>query len=388
MSLPVYLDCAATTPVDARVADEMARLLRSDADFGNPGSATHAYGDRARAIVAAARARAAAATGAAPEEVVFTSGATEADNLAIFGIAGHMAGHGRHIITARTEHRAVLDPCRELARRGWRVTWLAPGAGGCVEPAQVAAALAPDTVLVSLMHVNNEIGVVHDVGAVAALCARHGLARLHVDAAQSVGKVAVDFTALGVDLMSLSAHKAHGPKGVGALLVSRRRGVHLEPRQFGGGQEGGLRSGTLATHQLAGLGLAFELAAGAQAAEAQRLTALRERLWDGLAALGGVWRNGDPARCVPQILNVSFDGIEGESLVAMVREDIAVSSGSACMSAAAEPSYVLRSLGRPDRLAEASLRFGLGRQTGAADVDRAIDVVGAAVRHLRRIGGP
>ncbi|MFI4890909.1 MAG: aminotransferase class V-fold PLP-dependent enzyme [Steroidobacterales bacterium] len=387
MTLPAYLDCAATTPVDPRVAAVMMQVLSAGDAFGNPASSTHAYGDRASEIVEHARAQVAAAVGARCADVVWTSGATEANNLAIFGVAAYYAGQGRHIVTSRTEHRAVLDPCRELERRGWRVTYLKPGPGGIVAPESVAAAFQDDTVLVSLMHVNNEIGVIQDVGAVAALCARHGLARLHVDAAQSIGKQPLDFTAIGADLMSLSGHKAYGPKGVGALLVSPQRGVRLEARQFGGGQERGLRAGTLAPHQLAGMGAAFELAVREWPAEALRIAALRERLWAGIAALGGVLRNGAEAASVPQLLNVSFEHVDGESLMAAVRGQIAVSSGSACASATNEASYVLRSLGRSERLAESSLRFGLGRFTSESDIDRAIAAVGAAIGHLRRIAG-
>jgi cysteine desulfurase len=387
MMRPVYLDCAATTPVDPRVAAVMMDVLNSSDAFGNPGSATHDYGERASAIVEEARAQLAAAVGAAGADVVWTSGATEANNLAIFGIAGYYASQGRHIVTARTEHKAVLDPCRELERRGWGVTYLAPGPHGIVEPDMVAGALRADTVLVSLMHVNNEIGVIQDVAAVAAVCARHGGARLHVDAAQSIGKAPVDFAGAGADLMSLSAHKAYGPKGVGALLVSQQRGVRLEARQFGGGQERGLRSGTLAPHQLAGMGAAFELTVRELPTENRRIAALRQRLWAGISALGGVQRNGAEAFSVPQLLNVSFEGVEGESLLAAVRGQIAVSSGSACASATSEASYVLRSLGRSERLAESSLRFGLGRFTNEADIDRAIGAVAEAVARLRRIGG-
>jgi cysteine desulfurase len=387
MTLPVYLDCAATTPLDARVAALMGELLVADDAFGNPASASHGYGARARELVEAARAQVAAAVGAQPADVIWTSGATEANNLALFGIAHYHAGQGRHLITSRTEHRAVLDPCRELARHGWQVTYLTPGPDGAIGAEQVAAALQADTVLVSVMHVNNETGVIQDIGAIAAVCARHGGARLHVDAAQSVGKVALDFTALGVDALSLSAHKAHGPKGVGALLVSRARGVQLEARQWGGGQERGLRAGTLATHQLAGMGAACEIAVAALPDAMERIAGLRERLWQGLAPLGGVLRNGAAAHTVPQLLNVSFEGIEGESLIAAVQPRLAVSSGSACTSASAEPSYVLRALGRSDRLAESSLRFGLGRHTTEADIDTAITVVTSAVRHLRRVAG-
>jgi cysteine desulfurase len=387
MNAAAYLDCAATTPVDPRVAALMAQILMSGELFGNPSSTTHEYGDRASELVENARARVAGAVGALPAEVVWTSGATEADNLAIFGVANYYAGQGRHIVTARTEHKAVLDPCRELERRGWRVTYLTPGRSGVVDPDQVADALRADTVLVSLMHVNNEIGVIQDIAAIAAACARHGGVRLHVDAAQSVGKQAVNFAATGADLMSLSAHKAYGPKGVGALLVSKPRGVRLEARQFGGGQERGMRSGTLAPHQVAGMGAAFELAAQEWEAESCRIAVLRERLWRGIAACGAVLRNGGDARTVPQLLNVSFEDVEGESLLAAVRLHIAVSTGSACASASNEASYVLRALGRDERLAESSLRFGLGRFTTETDIDRAVAAVAGAVGHLRRISG-
>jgi cysteine desulfurase len=390
MSAPVYLDFAATTPVDADVAACMARCLAAEGAFGNPGSSSHDYGERARAVVEAARAQVARAVGADPAEVVFTSGATEADNLAIFGVANYYREQGRHIVTSRTEHKAVLDPCRELERRGWRVTYLVPERGGIVAPAQLERALEPETVLVSLMHVNNEIGVIQDIEALAAVCARRAGVRLHVDAAQSFGKCPVDFAACGADLMSLSAHKAYGPKGIGALLVSRRRGVQLEPLMFGGGQERNLRSGTLATHQIAGMGAAFALATAdptAAEAERRRIGALQARLWRGLEGLGGVLRNGDPQACVPQLLNLSFEGVEGESLLAAVRADLAVSTGSACASASNEASYVLRALGRDERLAESSLRFSLGRPTTEADIERAVQAVCAAVRRLRAIGG-
>ena len=394
MLRPVYLDHAATTPVDPRVAAAMAHCLTVEGEFGNPASASHSYGDAAGALVETARAQVAAGVGAAPSEVVWTSGATEANNLAIFGVAQYYRDYGRHIVTARTEHKAVLDPCRELERRGWRVTYLAPDSGGVIHPDQVAAALQADTVLVSIMQVNNEIGVIQDISAIGAVCAQHGGARLHVDAAQSVGKIAVDFAELGADLMSLSAHKVYGPKGVGALLVSRRGGrggdrerVQLTALQFGGGQERGFRAGTVATHQVVGMGLAFELARTAPPSEAERIAALRERLWRGLAPLGGTHRNGDPKRSVPHVLNVSFEGVEGESLLAAVRGRLAVSTGSACTSALQEPSYVLRALGRDDALSESSLRFGLGRGTSESDIDTAVAVVARAVSRLRKISG-
>jgi cysteine desulfurase len=386
------LDYAATTPVDPRVAEVMAKCLTAEGDFGNAASASHDYGEAAGAWVESARAQVARSVGADPGEIIWTSGATEANNLAIFGTADYYRREGRHIVTARTEHKAVLDPCAELERRGWRVTYLVPDHGGVIDPAQVAAALQPDTVLVSIMHVNNEIGVIQDIASIGALCARHGGARLHVDAAQSVGKCAVDFAHLGVDLLSLSAHKAYGPKGVGALVVSRRGREQREPTQlsplhFGGAQERGLRAGTLATHQVAGMGLAFELANESQTPECERISVLRENLWRGLAAQGGALRNGDRARSVPQVLNVSFEDVEGESLLAAVRPHLAVSTGSACTSALAEPSYVLRALGRDDRLAESSLRFGLGRFTTQSDVDIAVAVIARALARLRQVSG-
>jgi cysteine desulfurase len=390
MLRPVYLDHAATTPVDPKVAAAMAQCLTEEGEFGNPASVSHSYGDAAGALVERARAQVAACVGASPQEIVWTSGATEANNLAIFGVARYYREHGRHILTARTEHKAVLDPCRELERRGWRVTYLAPDGGGLIHPEQVAAALQADTVLVSIMHVNNEIGVIQDIAAIGAVCAKHGGAWLHVDAAQSVGKVAVDFAALGADLMSLSAHKVYGPKGVGALVVSRRgRGedVHLTALQFGGGQELGLRAGTVATHQVVGMGLAFDLARRAPPSEIIRIAVLRERLWQGLARLSGTFRNGDAKQSVPHLLNVSFEGAEGESLLAAVRGRLAVSTGSACTSALQQPSYVLRALGRDDILSESSLRFGLGRNTTESDIDTAVAVVNQAVSRLRRLGG-
>lgn len=387
---PVYLDYAATTPVDPRVAAAMSACLTLEGEFGNPGSASHSFGEAAAALVDTARVQVAAAVGAKPQEVIWTSGATEADNLAIFGCAEHYRERGLHIVTSRTEHKAVLDPCRELERRGWRVTYLTPDRGGLIHPEQVEAALEADTVLVSIMHVNNEIGVVQDIAGIGAVCAKHGGARLHVDAAQSVGKCAVDFAGLGAHLMSLSAHKVYGPKGVGALVVAEGGcggGVRLTAQQFGGGQERGLRAGTVATHQVVGMGLAFSLAMEAPEAESARAAQLRDRLWRGISELGGVLRNGDAERSVPQLLNVSFEGVEGESLLAAVAGRVAVSAGSACTSALQEPSYVLRALGRGDHLSESSLRFGLGRFTTQSDIDSVVAAVTQAVLRLRRISG-
>jgi cysteine desulfurase len=393
MKPPVYLDHAATTPVDARVAAKMSEVLTDPRWFGNSASESHGYGEAAAGLIEQARAQVAAAVNADASEVLWTSGATESNNLGLWGVAHYYRDRGRHLITVRTEHKAVLDPCRELARRGWSVTYLAPDRNGRVDPAQVQAALRADTVLVSVMHVNNEIGVIQDIAAIAALCAAHG-AWLHVDAAQSMGKCELNFAALGADLMSLSAHKAYGPKGVGALLIARTRrraagaaDIQLAPLQYGGGQEGGLRAGTLATHQIVGMGSAFELAAATWRADLQRITRLQQRLWQGLSAIGGVLRNGDPLHCVPHLLNVSFEGVEGESLLAAVCDEIAVSTGSACTSATAEPSYVLRALGRDERLSESSLRFGLGRATSEADIDAAIAVLIREVPRLRRIAG-
>lgn len=385
--IPAYFDYAATTPVDRRVAAAMAGCLTQDGTFGNPGSISHDYGDAASAAVEAARRQVAAAVGASPADVVWTSGATEANNLALFGVANYYRDQGRHIVTVRTEHKAVLDPCRELERRGWRVTYLDPGHTGVLDPQRLAEALRPDTVLASVMHVNNEIGVVQDIAALAAVCAAHGTVRLHVDGAQSVGKCALDFAGLGLDLLSLSAHKAYGPKGVGALVVARQRGIRLQALQFGGGQERNLRSGTVPTHQVVGMGTALALAAAAWRDEVPRIARLRDRLWRGLEALGGVLRNGDPRHTVAHLLNVSVEAVEGESLLAAVRPFVAVSTGSACSSAVQEPSYVLRALGRDERLAESSLRFSLGRFSTEADVDTALLAVERAVRRLRRIAG-
>jgi len=391
--VPVYLDHAATTPVEPLVAARMAAVLHSETEYGNPASSSHAYGDVAGALVESARAQVAAAVGAAAREIVFTSGATEANNLAIFGVSHYYRERGRHIVTARTEHKAVLDPCRELERRGWKISYLVPNGEGLLDPDQVASALRPDTVLVSLMHVNNEIGVVQNIAAVGAVCARHGGAWLHVDAAQSVGKCPVHFASLGADLMSLSSHKVYGPKGVGALVISQRgdssgRGrVQLSALQFGGGQERALRAGTLATHQVVGMGLAFELASRISSGETARVAQLQQRLWRGLASFGGVLRNGSATRSVPHLLNVSFEGVEGESLLAAIRPHLAVSTGSACTSALAEPSYVLRALGRSERLSESSLRFGLGRTTTEADIDTAVATLAQAVGRLRKVAG-
>ena len=379
---PVYLDYAATTPVDPAVAAVMSECLGPAGPFGNPASA-HAFGRAAAARVAEARAQVAALIGALPQEIVFTSGATESNNLAILGVAAASADHGRHVITMRTEHKAVLDPCRHLERRGAPLTYLSPGASGVLEPRLLAAALRPDTVLVSIMAANSETGVRQDIGALAALCRERGVT-FHCDGAQAVPRVALDVRSLGVDLLSFSAHKLYGPKGIGALYVREGARARVQPVSFGGGQERGLRPGTLAVHQIAGFGAACELLGRLQPAEGDRLGELGERLWQGLSGLGGVHRNGAEASRVPGIENLSFEGVEGESLFSALT-GLALSTGSACSSASGEASYVLRALGRDARLAESSLRFSLGRFTTAADLDRAVSEVRQVVERLRAL---
>ncbi len=380
---PIYLDYAATTPVAPGVAAAMAECLTADGDFGNASSATHAFGRRAAARIDVARAQVATLLGAQPAEITFTSGATESNNLAILGLARANADRGRHLVTTRIEHKAVLDPCKRLEREGFVVTYLTPDRNGRVDPAAVRAALRPDTLLVSIMFVNNEIGVIQDIEAIGALCRERGVT-LHTDAAQAVGKIPVDVRSLPIDLLSFTAHKLYGPKGVGALYVRRTSRSLLQPISFGGGQEKGLRPGTLATHQIVGLGAACALATVQLAVDQPRLTALRERLWEGLASLGGVHLNAADASRVPGILNVSFEGVEGESLVTGLPE-LALSTGSACNSASSEPSYVLRAVGRDTALAQSSLRFSVGRLTTAEDIELAIDAVRREVLRLRHL---
>ena len=378
---PIYLDYAATTPVDPRVAAAMARYLTPDGQFGNPASRSHSFGWRAEEAVAEARRHVAGLIGADPREIVWTSGGTESDNLAIKGAAHFYRKKGRHIVTCKTEHKAVLDTCRQLEREGCEVTYLAPRPDGLLDLEEFAAALREDTVLASVMHVNNEIGVIQDIAALGALTRPRGIL-LHVDAAQSAGKVPIDAAAMQVDLLTLSAHKIYGPKGIGALYVCRKPRVRLEAQMHGGGHERGLRSGTLATHQIVGMGEAFRIAGEELAAEAARIRALRDRLWAGLGRMEEVYLNGDLERRVPGNLNVSFNFVEGESLI-MALKDIAVSSGSACTSASLEPSYVLRALGRNDELAHSSLRFSIGRFTTERDVDRTSELIEGAGRRLR-----
>jgi cysteine desulfurase len=380
VSAPIYLDHAATTPLDARV--RAAMIAQLDAPPGNA-AATHAPGRTARAAIERARAEVATLIGATPPSIVFTSGATEADNLAILGAARANLARGRHVVSVRTEHRAVLDACTRLTREGFEVTLLTPDRDGILAPATLAAALKPGTTLVSVMLVNNETGVIQDIRALAAECRVRG-ALLHVDAAQAAGRVPIDVQALEVDLMSLSAHKIHGPAGIGALYVRREPRPTLQPLQFGGGQEGGLRSGTSPAHQIVGMGAAFRIAAEEGAAESRRLAALTARLWAGLASLGGVLLNGHPTRRAPHILNASFEGVDGEALLFEL-EGLAVASGAACSAESGEPSYVLRALGRPDALAQASLRLSVGRSTQEEEIDAAISQVASGVHRLRAL---
>ena len=379
----VYLDNAATTAADPRVVEAMLECLGPDGDYANPSSVGHAPGRRARVRIEAAREQVAAMVGATPDRIVFTSGATEADNLALLGAARYHRSRGRHLVTARTEHPAVLDACRQLEREGFEVTYLAPGADGIVAPEQVEAALRADTILVSLMHVQNEIGVVQDVAAVGSLCRARGIV-FHVDAAQGAGKLPLDVERDCIDLLALTAHKLHGPKGVGALCVRREPRLGLAPMILGGGQERGLRSGTLATHQVVGMGRAYEIAAAEGVSDAARIGALRERLWAALSMLPGTTLNGHPTRRVAGIVSVTFDGIEGESLLAAL-DDLAVASGSACATLSAEPSYVLRALGHSDRLAQSTLRLSLGRWTTTDEVDHAARRIAEEVGRLRAI---
>lgn len=383
---PVFLDHASTTPIDPRVAAVMAECLAGPEGLGNPSSATHAYGRAAAARIERARGEVAALVGAAAADVVFTSGATEADNLALIGVARGRASFGRHLVVPRTEHKAVLDPVRHLERSGWTVTWLDPGPDGRIAPAAVAAALRPDTQLVSVMHANNETGVVNDIGAIAAVC-RGREVLFHADAAQSAGKLAIDLRALGIDLLSLSAHKMYGPKGVGALVVAPRARPWVEPLLRGGPQERGLRAGTQATHQVAGFGAAAALAAERLAADAAHAESLVGRLRAALADLPGLRFNDHPTARLPGLLSLSIEGVEGESLIDAL-PGLAVSSGAACDSASGEPSYVLRALGVPSGLAQATLRIAFGRFSTPAEADLAAGALRGAVTGLRAEDAP
>lgn len=378
---PIYLDYSATTPVDPRVAQAMIPWLTER--FGNPASRSHAYGWEAEEAVENARAEVAKLVNCDPKEIVWTSGATESNNLAIKGAAQFYKTKGKHLITVKTEHKAVLDTCRELERQGFEVTYLTPQDNGLLDLDAFRAAIRPDTILASVMFVNNEIGVIQDIAALGDICRERGVI-FHVDSAQATGKVEIDLSSLKVDLMSFSAHKTYGPKGIGALYVRRKPRIRLEAQIHGGGHERGMRSGTLATHQIIGMGEAFRLAREEMASENARIGALRDRLWAGLSDIEEVYLNGDMARRVPHNLNVSFNFVEGESLIMAIKE-LAVSSGSACTSASLEPSYVLRALGRNDELAHSSIRFSIGRFTTEADIAFAIHLLKAKIGKLREL---
>jgi cysteine desulfurase len=381
MKKPIYLDYSATTPVDPRVAQAMIPWLTES--FGNPASRSHAYGWAAEEAVEKAREHVAALVNCDPRELVWTSGATESINLALKGAAHFYKDKGRHLVTVKTEHKATLDTMRELEREGYVVTYLDVDEEGLVSPAAFEAALRPDTIVASVMMVNNEIGVVQDIAAFGATCRKRGIV-FHVDAAQATGKLPIDLAALPVDLMSFSAHKTYGPKGVGALFVRRKPRVRIEAQMHGGGHERGMRSGTLPTHQIVGMGEAFRLAKEEMATEVERIRMLRDRLWAGLSTIEEVYVNGDLAKRVPHNLNVSFNFVEGESLI-MAIKDVAVSSGSACTSASLEPSYVLRALGRSDELAHSSIRFTVGRFTTIEDIDYTIDLLKRKIAKLREL---
>lgn len=383
MKLPIYLDYSATTPVDPRVAQKMSECLLADGNFGNPASRSHVFGWKAEEAVENARRQVADLVNADPREIVWTSGATESNNLAIKGAAKFYQSKGKHLVTSKIEHKAVLDTCRQLEREGFEVTYIEPGENGIITPALVAAALREDTILVSVMHVNNEIGTINDLAAIGELTRARGIL-LHSDAAQSTGKVEIDLEAMKVDLMSFSAHKTYGPKGIGALYVRRKPRVRLEAQMHGGGHERGMRSGTLATHQIVGMGEAFRVAREEMASERIRIKALNERFWDRLKDMEELYLNGSAAARVPHNLNVSFNYVEGESLI-MALKDLAVSSGSACTSASLEPSYVLRALGRNDELAHSSIRFTFGRFTTEEEVDYAAAKSREAVEKLREL---
>jgi cysteine desulfurase len=383
MQTPIYFDYSATTPVDPQVAEAMMKCLTSEGNFGNPASRSHVFGWRAEEAVEHAREQLAQLINADPREIVWTSGATESDNLAIKGVALFNIKRGKHLITSKIEHKAVLDTCRQLEREGFEVTYLEPNAEGLIDPQAVAAAIRPDTTLVSLMHINNEIGVINDIAAIGTIC-RERHVHFHVDAAQSVGKIAIDMEQLPVDLLSISAHKMYGPKGIGALYVRRKPRVRIEAQIHGGGHERGMRSGTLPTHQIVGLGAAAAVAKARLDADYQHAKTLRERFLAGISDIEQVHINGSASKSVPHILNVSFAFVEGESLI-MSLKDLAVSSGSACTSASLEPSYVLRALGLSDELAHSSLRFGFGRGTSAEEVDFAVDKIHYAVNKLREL---
>ena len=378
-SLPIYFDYSATTPVDPKVVDKMIPWLYEHP--GNPASRSHAYGWEAEEAIERARGQVASLVNADPREIIWTSGATESNNLAIKGAAGFYAERGKHIITVKTEHKAVLDPCRELERQGFEVTYLDVQEDGLINLEAFKAALRPDTVLVSVMFVNNEIGVIQPIAVLGEICREKNII-FHVDAAQATGKVKIDLQALKVDLMSFCAHKTYGPKGIGALYVRRKPRIRIEAQMHGGGHERGFRSGTLATHQIVGMGEAFALAQAEMGTENERIRMLRDRLWAGLSQIEEVYLNGNLEQRVSHNLNVSFNYVEGESLIMAIKE-LAVSSGSACTSASLEPSYVLRALGRNDELAHSSIRFTIGRFTTEKEIDFAVDLLKTRVGKLR-----
>jgi cysteine desulfurase len=383
MQFPIYLDYSATTPVDPRVAEKMSECLTLESNFGNPASRSHMFGWKAEEAVEAARRQVADLINCDPREIVWTSGATEADNLAIKGAAHFYCKKGKHIITSKIEHKAVLDSCRQLEREGYEVTYLEPSSAGIITPEAVAAAIREDTTLVSLMHVNNEIGVINDIAAIGKVT-RENNVLFHVDAAQSAGKQEIDMESMQVDLMSLTAHKIYGPKGIGALYVRRKPRVRIEPQIHGGGHERGMRSGTLATHQIVGMGEAYRLAKAEMQEENVRVLALRNRLLDGFKDMEEVYVNGDVDNRVAGNLNISFNFVEGESLMMALR-NLAVSSGSACTSASLEPSYVLRAIGLNDELAHSSLRISIGRFTTEEEIDYAVEKIHEAVAKLREL---
>jgi cysteine desulfurase len=381
ISIPIYMDYSATTPVDERVAEVMCTYLTRQGTFGNPASRSHEYGWKAEEAVERARRDVAQLINANPKDIIWTSGATESDNLAIKGAAHFYQKKGKHIVTLKTEHKAVLDTCRQLEREGYEVTYLDPEPNGLLDLKKFEAALRDDTVVVSIMHVNNEIGVIQDIDAIGEIC-RDRKIIFHVDAAQSAGKIDIDVEKTKVDLMAFSAHKAYGPKGIGALYVRRKPRVRLEAQMHGGGHERGLRSGTLATHQIVGMGEAFRIAREEMAEENLRVRKLRDRLWDAISDMEEVYLNGDLDQRIPGNLNVSFNFVEGESLI-MALKDMAVSSGSACTSSSLEPSYVLRALGRNDELAHSSIRFTIGRFTTEEEIDHVAGLLKEKVGKLR-----
>ena len=380
---PIYLDYSATTPIDERVVTEMLKYMGPESSYGNPASRSHGFGWSAEAAVETARKHVADLVGANPKEIIFTSGATESDNLAIKGIAHFNKKRGKHIVTCKTEHKAVLDSCRQLEREGYEVTYLDPMPNGLIDLKDLEDALRDDTTLVSIMHVNNEIGVIQDIEAIGRICRERKII-FHVDGAQSAGKVDINLEELPVDLMSFSAHKIYGPKGIGALYVQRKPRVRLEAQMHGGGHERGMRSGTLATHQIVGMGEAFRIAKEEMATENERLLKLRNKLYDGVKDMEEVYVNGDMDHRIAGNINISFNYVEGESLL-MALKDLAISSGSACTSASLEPSYVLRALGRNDELAHSSIRFTMGRYTTEEEIDRTIKYVRSAVEKLREL---